>query len=63
MVFLLGALFNTVVNLDFSGVLDDTLKALIGGFVWLLYKLIADYIASRSKAKQQSTKDESEKQE
>lgn len=50
-VFLLGAIFNILANTDFSNLLDYTLKALIGGFVWLLYKLIADYISTRSKSK------------
>ncbi len=57
-VFLLGAIFNILANTDFSNLLDYTLKALIGGFVpkgclrhMLLYKLIADHIASRSKSK------------
>jgi hypothetical protein len=50
-VFLLGAIFNILANTDFSNLLDYTLKAVIGGFVWLLYKLLADFISSRSKSK------------
>jgi hypothetical protein len=31
-------------NLDFSGLLDYAVKALIGGGIWLGYKITADYI-------------------
>jgi hypothetical protein len=60
-IFLLGAIFNILANTDFSNLFDYTLKALIGGFVWLLYKLIADYMASRSRSKSKpSGKDDKE---
>jgi hypothetical protein len=39
-------------NLDFSGLLDYAIKAMIGGAIWLGYKITADYIdRKRSKAK------------
>ena len=39
-------------NLDFSGLLDYAIKAMIGGAIWLGYKITADYIErKRSKAK------------
>lgn len=60
-VFLLGAIFNILANTDFSNLLDYTLKALIGGFIWLLYKLIADYISSRSKSKAKKAEIDNEK--
>ncbi len=59
-VFLLGAVFNILANTDFSNLLDYSLKALIGGFIWLLYKLIADYISARSKSKSQKAKKDNE---
>ncbi len=31
-------------NLDFTGLLDYAIKALIGGAIWLGYKVSADYI-------------------
>ena len=34
-------------NLDFSGLLDYGIKAVIGGAVWLGYKLMADYLEKR----------------
>lgn len=60
-VFLLGAIFNILANTDFSNLLDYTLKALIGGFIWLLYKLIADYISARSKSKEKKAEIDNEK--
>ena len=44
LVFMPGAIFNILANTDFSNLPDYTLKALIGDFIWLLYKLI-DQIA------------------
>ena len=39
-------------NLDFSGLLDYAVKALIGGGIWLGYKITADYIdRKRNKVK------------
>lgn len=60
-VFLLGAIFNILANTDFSNLLDYTLKALIGGFIWLLYKLIADHISARSKSKTKKAESANEK--
>ena len=49
-VFLTGFIF--LANLDFAGLFDYALKALIGGGIWLGYKMTADYIdRKRSKAK------------
>ena len=31
-------------NLDFAGLLDYAVKAVIGGAIWLGYKVTADYI-------------------
>lgn len=50
-VFLLGAIFNILANTEFSNLLDYALKALIGGFIWLLFKLVSDYISGRIKGK------------
>ena len=49
-IFLTGCIL--LANLDFSGLLDYAIKALIGGGIWLGYKAAADYIdRKRSKAK------------
>jgi hypothetical protein len=49
-IFLTGCIL--LANLDFAGLLDYAVKALIGGGIWLGYKAAADYIdRKRSKAK------------
>ncbi len=44
-IFLTGSIF--LANLDFTGLFDYALKAAIGGFMWLLFKLLADSIERR----------------
>jgi len=46
-VFLTG--FILLANLDFAGLADYALKALIGGAVWLGYKATADYLERKRK--------------
>lgn len=41
-VFLTGSIF--LANLDFTGLMDYALKAVIGGLMWLLFKMLADSI-------------------
>lgn len=48
-ILLTGVVF--LANLDFVGLLDYALKAGIGGAIWLGYKLTADYIDRKRKAK------------
>ena len=36
-------------NFDFTGLFDYGMKALVGGAIWLGYKLTADYLADRKK--------------
>ena len=49
-VFLTGCIL--LANLDFSGLLDYAIKAVIGGGIWLGYKMAADYLErKRSKVK------------
>ncbi len=38
-------------NVDVAGLLDYGLKALLGGAIWLGYKLTADYLERKRKAK------------
>ena len=47
--FLTGAIL--MAQLDYSGLIDYGLKALVGGAIWLAYKLSADYIDYKRKAK------------
>lgn len=48
-VFLTGVVL--LANFDLAGLMDYGLKALIGGAVWLGYKLAADYLAEKKKQK------------
>lgn len=52
--FLFGAIFNILANTDYASLIDYALKALIGGVIWLLFKLIGDYISSRILARRKS---------
>jgi hypothetical protein len=44
-IFLTGSIF--LANLDFSGLMDYALKAVIGGLMWLLFKMLADFMERR----------------
>lgn len=54
-VFLLGAILNILAAVDFSSLFDYSLKAVLGGVIWLLFKIIGEYITLR--LKNSSTKD------
>jgi len=38
-------------NTNVSGLLDYSVKAIIGGAIWLAYKVASDYIDSKNKNK------------
>ena len=46
-IFLTGVML--FANMDFSGFMDYAVKALIGGGIWLGYKMTADYIDRKRK--------------
>ncbi|MGC4036072.1 MAG: hypothetical protein QM764_08925 [Chitinophagaceae bacterium] len=46
-VFLTGTIL--LANLDFSGLIDYALKAMIGGAIWLGYKWTSDFIERKRK--------------
>lgn len=48
-IFLTGCIL--LANMDFTGLLDYAFKALIGGGIWLGYKLTADYIERKKQKK------------
>lgn len=48
-IFLTGCIL--FANLDVAGLMDYALKALIGGAIWLGYKVSADYIERKRKTK------------
>lgn len=47
--FLTGAIL--CANLDYSGLFDYALKAIIGGAIWMAFKLGTDYLANKIKRK------------
>jgi hypothetical protein len=51
-IFLTGAIL--LANLDYSGLLDYALKALIGGAIWMGFKLTSDYFSRKFKPKERS---------
>ena len=48
-VFLTGTIL--LANLDYSGLADYALKALVGGVIWMAFKVGGDYISERLKKK------------
>lgn len=47
--FLTGTIL--LANLDYSGLADYALKALVGGVIWMAFKITGDYISERFKKK------------
>lgn len=40
-------------NLDYNGLLDYALKAILGGGIWMVFKLGSDYLSEKIKKKKQ----------
>ena len=47
--FLTGTIL--LANLDYSGLADYALKALVGGVIWMAFKVTGDFISERLKKK------------
>lgn len=47
--FLTGTIL--LANLDYSGLADYALKAVVGGVIWMTFKIAGDYISTRLKSK------------
>ncbi|HRH58484.1 MAG: hypothetical protein AB7O73_03380 [Bacteroidia bacterium] len=47
--FLTGTIL--LANLDYSGLADYAVKALVGGVIWMAFKVAGDYISERLKKK------------
>jgi hypothetical protein len=45
--FLTGAIL--LANFDFNGLTDYAIKAVIGGAIWMTFRLTADYLSSKIK--------------
>lgn len=50
-IFLTGAIL--FANMDYSGLTDYAVKAVIGGAIWMGFKLATDYLAEKMKNKKQ----------
>jgi hypothetical protein len=48
-VFLLGAILNVMAAVDFTSLLDYSLKAVAGGIIWLAFKLASEWLTERMK--------------
>jgi hypothetical protein len=47
--FLTGTIL--LANLDYSGLADYAVKALVGGVIWMTFRIAGDYISERFKKK------------
>lgn len=47
--FLTGTIL--LANLDYSGLADYAFKALVGGVIWMAFRIAGDYISERLKKK------------
>lgn len=47
--FLTGTIL--LANLDYSGLADYAIKALVGGVIWMTFKIAGDYISQQIKKK------------
>jgi hypothetical protein len=47
--FLTGTIL--LANLDYSGLADYAVKALVGGVIWMAFRIAGDYISERLKKK------------
>lgn len=57
-IFLLGAILNILAGLDYTSLMDYTAKAIIGGIVWLVFKVIADFVKERFIVKEKKGEEE-----
>lgn len=47
--FLTGTIL--LANMDYSGLMDYAMKALIGGAIWMGFKVAGEYLSERAKRK------------
>lgn len=57
MVFLLGALLNVLAAIDFTSLMDYSVKAIAGGLIWLVFKVLGEYLSEKIKNKQGNGKE------
>lgn len=53
-VFLLGVVLNLMAAIDYTSLFDYGLKAILGGLIWLGFKLLGEYITAKMQEKKRS---------
>lgn len=46
-VFLFGAILNILAAVDYTSLIDYSVKAIIGGLIWLGFKIVGEIITGR----------------
>ena len=59
-IYLLGAILNALALSEVSGLSDYSIKALVGGCIWLVFKILSDYISLQLHKKEAAPKEDSE---
>jgi hypothetical protein len=50
-VFLFGVILNLLAVIDYSSLIDYSVKAIVGGLIWLAFKIIGEYLTVRMNKK------------
>lgn len=61
-VFFYGALFNIFAGLDYKSLLDYGVKAILGGVVWLIFKLLADRMGRKKTTREKEREDKEQEE-
>jgi hypothetical protein len=56
-VFLFGAIFNLFAHVESGSLGDYTVKAFIGGMIWLAFKIAGDLLSEKIKNRKKNTDD------
>jgi hypothetical protein len=51
--FLTGTIL--LANMDYTGLMDYAIKAVVGGAIWMIYKVAGDYISRRTNRKKENS--------
>lgn len=52
-IFLFGAILHILAAVDYVSLVDYSLKAFLGGLIWLMFKLVGDFIAEKIKQRKE----------
>ena len=53
-IFLLGAILNILAAVDYVSLVDYSLKAILGGIIWLGFKILAEHLTMKMRDKNQA---------